>query len=84
VGAQAVRETGRYPWVARCSSCGWASGRGYVAQHAAQLLADEHECEIPEGWCDAVHEEHDWAPGDPECRRCGADLSSWNDDNEKR
>jgi hypothetical protein len=22
--------------------------------------------------------EHEWSPGDPECRRCGADL--WNDE----
>jgi hypothetical protein len=24
--------------------------------------------------------EHEWTPGDIECRRCGADLSAWNDD----
>jgi len=23
--------------------------------------------------------EHDWTPGDLECRRCQADLSEWND-----
>jgi hypothetical protein len=39
--ATVAQESGRYPWVARCS-CGWRSGRGYVAPHAAQILADEH------------------------------------------
>lgn len=24
--------------------------------------------------------DHPWQPGDVECRRCGADLSHWNDD----
>lgn len=38
--------------------------------------------ETPEGWCDASHEEHDWTPGDPDCRRCGADLAAWNDEDE--
>lgn len=22
--------------------------------------------------------DHEWEEGDPECRACGADLSSWN------
>lgn len=34
----------------------------------------------PEGWCDADNLDHDWQYGDPECRRCGADLSTWNDE----
>lgn len=32
----------RYPWRASCA-CGWAS-RGYVAEHAARLMAEDHEC----------------------------------------
>jgi hypothetical protein len=24
--------------------------------------------------------EHDWTPGDAECRRCGADLNEWNEE----
>jgi hypothetical protein len=24
--------------------------------------------------------DHDWRAGDLECRRCGADLSHWNED----
>lgn len=27
-----------------------------------------------------VYAEHLWKPGDVECPRCGADLSSWNKD----
>lgn len=48
----------------------------------AMLAAVRQEAadEIPEGWCDASNEEHDWQPGDPECRRCGADLAAWNDE----
>lgn len=35
----------------------------------------------PEDWegCAYPYPEHDWTPGDLECRRCGADLSQWND-----
>lgn len=29
--------------------------------------------------CADEYPEHDWEPGDLECRRCGADLSDWND-----
>lgn len=39
--------------------------------------------EIPEGYCDADHEEHVWSPGDLECRRCGADLSDWENELEE-
>ena len=35
---------------------------------------------VPDDWCDDVYPEHDWTPGDLECRRCGADLSTWNED----
>lgn len=35
------REGERYPWRAVCA-CGWEHGRGYVAQHAAQQIADAH------------------------------------------
>jgi hypothetical protein len=27
--------------------------------------------------CVDDYPEHDWTPGSGECRRCGADLSSW-------
>jgi hypothetical protein len=30
-----------------------------------------------------VSEDHDWKPGDYECRRCGADLSAWNEEEEE-
>lgn len=33
-----------YPWKAVCS-CGWAS-RGYVAAHAAQAMADDHDEQV--------------------------------------
>lgn len=32
----------RYPFRPVCS-CGWAAAWGYVAEHAAQLMADAHE-----------------------------------------
>jgi hypothetical protein len=32
---------GRYGYVPTCS-CGWTT-RGYVAEHAAQTMADDHE-----------------------------------------
>ena len=32
---------GRYGYVPTCS-CGWVT-RGYVAEHAAQAVADDHE-----------------------------------------
>lgn len=35
-----VRPAARYPYVPACS-CGWTTW-GYVAQHAAQGLADAH------------------------------------------
>lgn len=28
---------------------------------------------VPEGWCQWDEEDHDYRPGDPECRRCGAE-----------
>ena len=34
-------EAARYPFRARCS-CTWRTDWGYMASHAAQLLADEH------------------------------------------
>lgn len=35
-------EVGRYNYRAVCS-CGWRSGRAYVADHAAQIMADDHK-----------------------------------------
>lgn len=37
------------------------------------------DCE-PEEPCVDGYPEHDWEPGDPDCRRCGADLSEWNEE----
>lgn len=39
-----------------------------------------HHTEEPEDWdgCVPPYPEHDWTPGDLECRRCGADLSAWD------
>lgn len=39
---------GRYPWKPSCT-CGWSTW-GYVAEHAAQLVADSHvlEAELAE------------------------------------
>lgn len=42
-------------------------------------LDDLAVCRYPDGE-DAI--EHDWKPGDIECRRCGVDLSTWNDEAE--
>lgn len=33
-------------------------------------------------WECGVSEDHDWKPGDYACRRCGADLSAWNEEEE--
>lgn len=41
-----------------------------------EYVSDE-DCVDKDG---EVRIEHLWKPGDNECRRCGADLSSWNDD----
>lgn len=30
--------------------------------------------------CTYPYPDHDWMPGDLECRRCQADLSEWNDE----
>ena len=35
---------------------------------------DEWEC--------GISEDHEWRPGDIECRRCGADLGTWNEQEE--
>lgn len=35
---------GRYPYRAACE-CGWRGARGYIAAHAAQYDADDHEKE---------------------------------------
>lgn len=35
---------GRYPFVPACT-CGWRAQRGYMAEHAAQLVADAHRDE---------------------------------------
>ena len=43
-------------------------------------MSEVPEVEVPEGWCDAEHVDHDWRYGDLSCRRCDADLSSWNDE----
>lgn len=37
----------RYPWRAVCP-CGWAS-IGYVREHAAQIMADDHGAGQPAG-----------------------------------
>lgn len=34
-------------------------------------------------WECGVSEDHVWKDGDYECRRCGADLSEWNEEEEK-
>lgn len=39
--ASVVFEAGRYNYRAVCT-CGWRSGRGYAAGHAAQIMADDH------------------------------------------
>jgi hypothetical protein len=36
-----TREGGRYPFRPTCS-CGWVT-RGYVAEHAARLVAEDHK-----------------------------------------
>jgi hypothetical protein len=39
-------------------------------------LEDEEGCEWP-------YPEHEWQSGDLQCRRCGADLSEWNEDDDE-
>lgn len=34
-------------------------------------------------WVCGISEDHVWKDGDYECRRCGADLSEWNEEEEK-
>lgn len=39
----------------------------------------------PEDWegCTYPYPEHEWTPGDIECRRCGADLAEWSEDSDQ-
>lgn len=39
--ASVVTTGGRYPHRGACT-CGWQSAWGYVAEHAAQAMADDH------------------------------------------
>jgi hypothetical protein len=47
--------------------------------HDDTWLLDDEVCVDGDG---NEHPEHDWKPGDFECRRCGADLSEWNENEE--
>jgi hypothetical protein len=38
----------------------------------------ENDTEDLDGCADG-YPEHDWTPGDSECRRCGADLAEWSE-----
>jgi hypothetical protein len=67
--------------------------RGYDRPDPAEMAAALHEQLAEDAQVDAedidpdacvdgfglVWPEHDWTPGDTECRRCQADLSQWND-----
>lgn len=44
----------------------------YLYEQTRRIEEREFEC--------GVSQDHDWRPGDLECRRCSADLSSWNED----
>ncbi|MDE1673787.1 hypothetical protein [Nocardia gipuzkoensis] len=37
-----VRAGGRYPYRGACTGCDWQSARGYVAEHAARDMAEDH------------------------------------------
>lgn len=50
----------------------WWDDVEYLAAQTDRIEEREWEC--------GVSEDHDWRPGDYECRRCGADLSAWNED----
>lgn len=45
----------------------------YLIEQALRI-EDKNEC--------GVSEDHAWKDGDIECRRCGADLSEWNEEGE--
>lgn len=53
----------------------WWDDVEYLAAQADRIAEHEWEC--------GVSEDHDWKPGDYECRRCGADLSAWNEEEDK-
>lgn len=56
----------------------WWDDVEYLATQSQRIEDRDDDNE----WECGVNEDHNWKPGDIECRRCNADLSSWNDEEE--
>lgn len=85
--AQAAERSGRAaqdtPLPPRCRKCRLPGTYSTIVDGIAEFFcSNEHNpCndELPKWEC-GVSEDHDWRPGDYECRRCGADLGEWNEE----
>jgi hypothetical protein len=55
----------------------WWNDVEYLAEQSQRI---ENRNDDNEEWECGVNEDHDWKPGDLECRRCDTDLSDWNEE----
>lgn len=86
--AQAAERSGRAgqttPLPPRCRDCRLPGIHTVMLDGISAFFCDGH---VPidgvDGWECGISEDHDWKPGDLECRRCRADLGAWNEEDEK-
>lgn len=87
--AQAAERSGRAaqskPLPPRCARCRLPGVFGVMIDGIKIFFCGVHVPSTTEDdkYVCGVTEDHDWRPGDIECRRCQADLSEWNEEDEK-
>lgn len=86
--AQAAERSGRAaqskPLPPRCRDCRLPGIRTVMLGGISAFFCSDHgPRDDEEEWECGISEDHNWNPGDVECRRCGADLSAWNEEEDK-
>lgn len=86
--AQAAERSGRAaqskPLPPRCRDCRLPGIHTVMLGGLSTFFCDAHVVDDQDEWECGVNEDHKWNPGDLECRRCGADLSKWNEEEESK
>ena len=82
--AQAAERSGRAaqatPLPPRCRRCRLPGVYSEIVDDVAEFFCSDKHAPAEDEWECGVSEDHSWKPGDYECRRCGADLSEWNEE----
>lgn len=85
--AQAAERSSRAaqdtPLPPRCRRCRLPGVHSTIVDGVAEFFCDEVHAPEEDKWECGVSEDHSWKPGDCKCRRCGADLSAWNEEEDK-